>query len=81
MADDERTFTPAADVTEALNNGRGAVVVARAGEPIPWTRAQALGLIDGDGKPTVKGATHQPDAAPKPHAGGKKGGDDAPAAG
>jgi hypothetical protein len=57
---DIRTFTPTEDITEPLKNGRGSVVVAHADVPMPWSRLRELGLINADGKPTVKGKTEQP---------------------
>ena len=45
---DEPTFTPAADVIEAYTDGSGHGIVARAGEPMSWTRAQMLGLVEGE---------------------------------
>jgi len=47
----ERTYTPTADVYEPLIDGSGEKCVARAGVPIPWTTAQALGLVAGDPPP------------------------------
>lgn len=60
MTDDIRTFTPTDDIYEALKNGRGRVIVAHAGVAMPWSRLIELGLVDKDGKPTVKGKTEQP---------------------
>lgn len=50
-----RTFTPAENIVEPFVDGSGWKVVAEAGAPVPWVRAQMLGLIDADGKATVKG--------------------------
>lgn len=61
--DDTRTFTPAEDITEPLKNGRGLAVVAHAGVAMPWARLILLGLVDGDGRPTVRGTIGQPDAS------------------
>jgi hypothetical protein len=44
----EPTFTPAADVIEVYKDGSGETVVARAGEPMIWTRALMLGLVEGE---------------------------------
>jgi len=50
-----RTFTPTENIVEPFVDGSGWKVVAEAGKPVPWARAQMLGLIDADGKATVKG--------------------------
>lgn len=69
MTDDIRTFTPGDDIYEDLKSG-GRKIVAHAGVPMPWSRLVALGLVDENGKPIVKGKTEQPgdEKAVKPKA-------------
>jgi hypothetical protein len=53
----EPTFTPATDVIEVYKDGSGSVVVAKAGQPMTYTRAQMLGIMRDDGIPRVDGAS------------------------
>ena len=48
---DEPTYTPTEDVYEVYKDGSGRALVAKAGVPMPWSRAHALGLVKVEAAP------------------------------
>jgi hypothetical protein len=45
---EDQMYTPDKDITEPLSDGSGAKVLFKAGTPIAWATARALGLVEGD---------------------------------